>query len=218
MFAKLRMCFGALIVSASWITVPAWGATVTTLPDGPAGGTAIDLKVDDFERLGNCGGGGSVVNDGCSVVTKADPAAPHAFGRFDPPPSTYWIDSQDIDKLKWTVMAPVSFSSMTFALTDAHDQKDSHFVMSFLEDGTWTPIWEIATEQQNGNLFWLTVDFGKAITAAEFMFSTKSEPGYDGYGISQVTVAPAPVPVPAAAVLLASGLALMAGFRRRTRR
>lgn len=218
MLTKVRMCFGALVVSASSVIAPAWGATVITLPDRPSGGTAIDLKVEDFERIGNCGGGGSVVNDGCSVIMKADPAAPHAYGRFDPPPATYWIDSQDIDELKWTVTAPVSFTSMTFALTDAHDQDNSHFVMSFLEGGVWTPIWEIATKQQNGNLFWLTVDFGTAITAAEFLFSTKSEPGYDGYGISQLTVAPAPVPVPAAAVLLASGLALMAGLRRRTRR
>lgn len=218
MLAKVRMYFGALVVSAASLAMPAWGATVTTLPAGPEGGIAIDLKVEDFERLGNCGGGRSVVNDGCSVVLKADPAAPHAYGRFDPPPATDWIDSQDIDKLKWTVTAPVSFTSMTFALTDAHDQKDSHFIMSFFEGGAWTPIWEIATRQQNGNLFWLTVDFGKAITAAEFLFSTKTEPGYDGYGISQVSIAPAPVPVPAAAVLLASGLALMAGLRRRARR
>ncbi|MGR3403736.1 hypothetical protein [uncultured Paracoccus sp.] len=209
--------FGVVAVSAMSFVTPGWSATVTALSGTPAGGTAIDLLASDFERIGSCGGGKSVVNDGCSVVIKNDPAAPHAYGRFDPPPQDYWIDSQDIDELKWIVNSPVSFSSLTFALTDAYDQDESRFVMSYNEAGTWTPIWEIAEKQKNGNLYWLKVDFATSVSTAEFLFSTKNAAGYDGYGISSLSVSPSlsPVPVPPSALLLLSGAMLMAGLRWR---
>lgn len=207
---------GAAVLAAVSTLAPVWGATLTVLPDAPTEGTIVALSVDDFDRIGNCGGGGSVVNDGCSTIVKNDPLAPHAFGRFDPLGQS-WIDSQDIDLLKWTVTAPVAFTSMTFAMTDAHDQLRSHFAMSFNQGGTWTPLWDIPTQLSNGNLFWLKVDFGEQVTMAEFMFSTKVGDGFDGYGISnlRVTEVPAPIPVPPAALLLASGTVLIGGLRRR---
>ncbi|WP_265501121.1 hypothetical protein [Paracoccus beibuensis] len=215
MIASARTYLGAAVLLAGFNTVPAWSATVTVLSGGPAGGTAVDLKVSDFERLGNCGGGGSVVNDGCSVVVKSDRLAPHASGRFDPPPQNYWIDSADIDKLKWTVNSSTPFTSLAFALTDAHDQKNSHFSMSFNDDGKWTSIWDIPSRLPNSNLFWLMVDFGKEVTSADLMFSTRLN---DGYGISDVTIdSPAPVPVPSAALMLMSGAAFLSFFRRRNK-
>lgn len=45
--------------------------------------------------------------------------------------------------------------------------------MSYMDNGTWTPIWNIATRKNNGNLYWLSVDFGKAVNEAVFLFSTK---------------------------------------------
>ncbi|WP_347139728.1 VPLPA-CTERM sorting domain-containing protein [Paracoccus sp. SSK6] len=185
------------------------------MPGAPAGGTPVDLTVDDFERVGNCGGGAAVINDGCSVVVKTDPSTPDAMGRFDPL-GKYWIDSQDINDLKWTVSSEEAFTSMTFALTDAHDQLDSFFTMFFDDGGSWDPIWNIATQKSNASLYWLSVDFGKAVNEAVFLFSTKVEPGYDGFGISALTLEKlAPVPLPPAALLLGSGTMLMAGLRRR---
>jgi hypothetical protein len=215
MLTSIRMAFGAASICAVSMIAPAWGATVTEVSGPPTGGTIIDLHTDDFERLGNCGGGGSVVNDGCSVVMKDNPTAPHAYGRFDPPPASYWIDSQDIDELKWTIKAPVSFTSLTFALTDAHDQANSHFDLYYNPAGTWTSIWNIATRQANGNLYWLTVDFADAVASAEFRFSTKVGAGYDGFGLSQLTVSPSPIPAPPAAVLLLTGGVAFAGLRGR---
>lgn len=207
---------GSALLSASILAAPAWSATVTVLPGAPAGGSPIDLTVGDFERIGNCGGGGSVVGDGCAAIVKTDPAAPDAFGRFDPL-GDYWIDSQDINELKWTVRSPTAFTALSFALTDAHDQLDSFFTMSFDGGGNWTPIWDIAARRDNANLYWLSVDFGQAMTEVAFLFSTKVRPGFDGYGISalSITPAPAPVPLPPAGLLLASGTLLIVRLRKR---
>ncbi len=206
---------GAIAVSVAVTVAPAWGATVTLLPNAPTVGKAIDLSVDDFERVGNCGGGRSVVNDGCSVVIKADPAAQDAYGRFSQPPSDYWIDSQDIDELKWTVASANAFTSLTFALTDAYDQANSNFSMSYNQANTWEPLWKITNRQANGNLVWLTINFDEAITTAMFLFSTKVGADYDGFGISNVSISPSPVPLPSAALLLLSGVALLGGFCRK---
>lgn len=218
MFILLRFPLFGIVAAACLMAAPSWSASVTALPGAPTGGTIIDLVVDDFERLGNCGGGGSVVGDGCSAIVKTDPAAPDAFGRFDPL-GNYWIDSQDINELKWTVRSPDAFTSMAFALTDAHDQLNSFFVMSFLDGATWTPVWDIATRKDNANLYWLSVDLGEAVNEAVFRFSTKVVPGFDGYGISSLTVStPAPIPVPPAALLLGTGALAMAGLRRKKSR
>lgn len=214
MLFESRFSLAGLALAAC-LASPAWSATVNVLPNAPTGGTVIDLVVDDFDRAGNCGGGGSVVGDGCSAIVKTDPNAPDAFGRFDPL-GNYWIDSQDINELRWTVSSPDAFTSLTFALTDAHDQLNSFFQMFFDDAGSLTQIWDIATQQDNANLYWLSVDFGTARNEATFQFSTKVEPGYDGYGISALSVqSPAPVPAPPAAVLLGSGALVIAGLRRR---
>lgn len=214
MFAKFRNGIVAGAVSVCALMSPVWAATVTVLSDAPQGGMAIALQTDDFQRIGNCGGGFSVVGDGCSVVKKYDPTAEDAYGRFDPP-DNYWIDSQDIDELAWTVTAPTAFTSMSFALTDAHDQQNSFFSMFYDDGDGWSEIFSIPDRLANGNLFWLTVDFGEAVEFARFLFKTKVGNGYDGFGISELTVAP--VPLPPAAALLASGAALLAGLRRRRR-
>ncbi len=214
MFTKVRLSFAGFVV-ATCLASPSWAATVSVLSEAPSEGTAINLVVEDFERVGNCGGGGSVINGGCSVVVKDDPDAPHAYGRFDPL-GDYWIDSQDINELKWTVTSPQAFTSMTFALTDAHDQLNSFFTMAMQDGNSLTQIWSIPAKKNNANLYWLSVDFGEARNEAVFQFSTKVIPGFDGYGISSLSVqSPAPVPAPPAAILLGSGAMLIASLRRR---
>jgi hypothetical protein len=214
MFTDVRFSLAGFVVVAC-LASPSWAATVSVLSEALTEGTAINLVVGDFERVGNCGGGASVINGGCSVVVKDDPKALHAYGRFDPL-GDYWIDSQDINEMKWTVTSPQAFTSMTFALTDAHDQLNSFFTMAMQDGGSLTQIWSIPAKKDNANLYWLSVDFGEARKKAVFQFSTKVLPGFDGYGISSLSVqSPAPVPAPPAAILLGSAAMLMASLRRR---
>ena len=58
----------------------------------------------------------------------------------------------------------------------------------YWDGGAWTEIWDIATRQANGNLYWLMVEFAAPVTAAEFLFSTKVGYGFDGYGNIDVAV------------------------------
>ena len=210
----VQACCCAAALAVTVVGAPAWSASVRVLPDAPTGAMPLELNVSDFQRVGDCGDGVSVVNNGCSTVIKRDPEAPHAFGRFDPLTNDYWIDSQDIDELKWTVKSAVPFSSLIFALTDAHDQPDSHFVMSVQEGGSWTPIWDIPNRLENGNLFWLSVDFDKPMTSVALLFSTRLD---DGYGIRAASVSdqPAPVPLPASAAFLLAGIGGLAMLRRK---
>ena len=218
MLTTLRAYVAAPAAALFLLSAPVFSASVTVLPNAPETGTVVDLQVSDFQRVGNCGGGYSVINDGCSVVMKSDPTTKDAYGRFDPQNHGYWIDSQDIDELKWTVTSQTAFTSLTFALTDAHDQDNSHFTMSYYDGDSWSPIWGIATKQENGNLFWLSIAFDAPVTMAELLFSTKVGGGYDGYSISSVSIQPAPVPLPPAALLMLSGGAALAGLRRWKRR
>jgi hypothetical protein len=196
------------------LAAPAGAATITEVA-GPGTGTKLALNVVDFAASGLCGFGKSVINDGCSVVKKADPTATHAYGRFDPLGGEWW-DSQDLAFVDWAVKSDVAFTSLTFALTDAFDQRpapkfgllDSNFALAV--DGT---LWSIAARQANANLKWLTVEFGEAVTSANLHFFTRTN---DGFSISSATVAP--VPIPAGVWLLGTGIAAFFGLRRKAAR
>lgn len=212
--SRVRTCCCVVALAATTISAPAWSATVRVLSDAPQGSTPLELSVSDFRRLGDCGGGESVINSGCSPVVKRDPEAPDAFGRFDPLTDDYWIDSQDIDELKWTINSSTPFYSLIFALTDAHDQPDSHFEMFVDNGGSWTPIWNIPNRLEDGNLFWLSVDFAEPLTSTALLFSTRLD---DGYGIraASLSTQPAPIPLPASAAFLLAGVGGLAALRRR---
>jgi hypothetical protein len=196
------------------LAAPAGAATITEVA-GPGTGTKLALAAGDFKGIGTCGFGRSVINDGCSPAAKSDPTADHAYGRFDPLGGEWW-DSQDLAFVDWTVHSGTAFTSVTFALTDAFDQKaspkfgllDSNFALAV--DGT---LWSIAERQANASINWITVDFGKAVTSASIHFFTRTN---DGFSISSATVAP--VPLPAAAWLLLGGLGALFGLRRKAAR
>jgi hypothetical protein len=186
------------------------GAVSITEVGGAGGGAPMAADPSAFVGSGACGSGGSVINDGCSVVVK-NAESPRPAGRFDPFGDSC-IDSQDRAELVWTVRSDTPFQNVRFALTDAFDQPDetrwggaSHFSMT-VGDAVWT----IASQEADGTLHWLDVLLDAPTTEVEIGFHTRLN---DGFGVRQARLAP--IPLPAGGFLVAVGAGSLMAMRRR---
>lgn len=206
-----------IVLLVGLMAFPAHAAVISEV-GGPGAGTAIALDPTAFVGSGECGYGGSVINDGCSVTIK-NAASPVPYGRFDPFNGD-WIDSQDLAHVVWTIENALPFTSITFALTDAFDQLPSPILgESFFSLLAGEAEWKIASRELDGTLHWLEVLLDAPTTSLELTFQTRLN---DGWGVSHATIKPdghvtpvTPVPLPAAGLLLLGGLGLLAGVRRR---
>lgn len=206
----MRFALLALLLAA-----PAGAVTINEV-SGPGSGSPVNMDPADFVGSGPCGSGGSVVNDGCSVVLKnAD--SPRTSGRFDPFGGA-WIDSQDRPDIVWTVKGSTPFGSVRFALTDAFDQlpADRFGGESFFSLGAGDAFWSIASREADGTLHWIEVLLDAPATRVDLAFHTRLN---DGWGLRQASVSPflAPVPLPAAGLLLLGGLGALVAVGRRAR-
>lgn len=185
---------------------PLWSATITVDSD-PVAGVAYGLNTSEFAKTSTlCGSGESVVNDGCSVVLKDNPDAPHAYGRFDPFGGS-WIDSQDIGTLRWDVKADVAFTSFSFAMTDMVDQPNTWMSVTTDKGG----LWETTTRLTNGALHWFTILLDAPSDSLAITIDTRHN---DGYGLSAASTLP--IPLPAGAWLMLAGVAALIAAQRRT--
>lgn len=195
-------------VLALLLAAPAAASTLTEV-SGPGRGSALDPDPSAFVGYGECGSGGSVVGDGCSVVVK-DGDSPNPSGRFDPFGGA-WIDSQDRGEIVWTIKRAEPFQSVRFALTDAFDQGPSATLgASFFSITVENAGWTIPEREPNGTLHWLELLLDAPTTEAQLAFHTRLN---DGWGVRQASVAP--IPLPAGGLLLLGGLGLLGGLRRR---
>lgn len=163
-----------LFLVAALAAQPALAATIT-LDGPPAIGTATPLLPSDFKGSGLAGSGRSVDGDGLGWAVNSPKGA--AYGRYDPRGGDF-IDSQDRALSVWTYTRPDSaaFNTLTFALTDANDQRNSHF--SLAAAGTRTSI---ASRESSGTLHWVRITLDAAVRELKVVFRTKLN---DGFGIS----------------------------------
>jgi hypothetical protein len=158
------------------------GAPVTAatiILDGPpAIGPSTRLLPSDFVGYGTSGSGLSVVSDGRSWMVNPSTAA--AFGRYDPRGGDV-IDSQDRRATVWTYARPDSaaFDTLSFALTDARDQRNSYFAIA--AGGAKTAIRQ---REANGTLHWVTIQLPEAVRSLRVKFATRLN---DGFGLASAT-------------------------------
>lgn len=170
-----------LAFAAMLLATPATAASITESDLLITGGERVDWT---FESYGVAGTGRSVIGDG-RPVQKSNPNAPHAFGRSNPYGGS-WTDSQDGDKFKLKVTSDERFSSLTFALTDAFDQKKHReFSKSHFEIRAKGASWEIPKRQKNGTANFIEINFLKPVRKVTARIFTRQN---DGFGISNVCV------------------------------
>ncbi len=172
---------------------------------GASGG--LSTNVGSFSASGPAGSGEASCGDHSSAQVKK-PTTPHPFGRFDRE-GLGWLDSNDLTHVDWTVDIGAQVRSVSFLLTDAHDQPNSHFRID--AEGS---SWALAQRQANGGMHHLTILFDTPTLAPVISFHSGHN---DGWGISEVTVQPVPVPGALVAALTGVGLLGAAGLRRRRR-
>ncbi len=171
-----------------------------------ASGSVMSTNVGTFRSSGAAGSGAA----SCGVKTTAQvktPATPHPYGRFDPD-GIGWIDSNDLPEMVWKVDIGRPVRGVSFQLTDAHDQANSHFRIR-----SAGAVWRIADREENGTSHLITILFDEPTDNPRIRFLTRHN---DGYGITQVSVAP--VPLPAGLLLAGTGVAALTAIGRRRRK
>lgn len=171
---SLVVCL-ALSVAAA----PALAATISE--NGPGTGTPLELKLEEFTRLGACGSGLSIIGDSCTGPVFG-PDGEKPFGRHSPSGGKF-VTSRDTDRMRWDVRFGRA-NEITFAITDANDQPDNRAegpsFFNFTVDGATASI----EKSPNANLRWFTVAFERVRTRAVFLFESGLN---DGFAVSDVT-------------------------------
>lgn len=205
---------------ASLLAGPSLAATITisNTPFTPVIGTpdnfadfsachqrgALSTDVGTFSAGGRAGGGGAV----CGRHDSGQVRNGENYGRD----GEAYLDSNDVSKLKWTL--PKTTRAVQFVLQDVNDRPGTKgFALSA---GSVT---KTIGRQANGALNYVTVLFDANDDRSIGMHMQRGTlPGFDGFGLTAVTVTPAPVPLPASALLLAGGIGTLivaGGLRRR---
>lgn len=172
-----------------------------------------DTNVGRFATLGGHGTGASAIDGGRSLAVRQDD--PFRWGRQDTSGADgKWLDSNDTYGLKWEAGGGPAFNSLAFLLTDV---ADAGARFSLKVGGTvYSDLLGADGKLGNGTIHLVRILLPEAVSS--LTLEMRHDRLNDGFGIDGATVAKiAPIPVPPAAALLLTGIAALAGFRRRQR-
>ena len=140
------------------------------------------------------------------------------WGRYDTddlpaaPLDNHWLDSNDTHGMRWEIDGVGAFNALAFFIADAADVGAKFSIK--VGDTLFSDILGANGRTANGNINFVRILLPQSVTSLTVELS--HDILNDGFGIDGAMVAEvAPIPVPLSAVLLATGLAALAGLRRR---
>lgn len=166
--------------------------------------------VGRFVAAGGTGHAGDTIDGGTALEVRND--NPLRSTRFDTGGGSNWLDSNDTLGMSWEVGGLPKFNALAFLLTDVADQ-GAKFSINI--GGT---LFESAigdgSRLADGGIYLVKILLPETVSALSIaMLNDKLN---DGFGIDRAMVARiAPVPVPPAALFILTGIAGLAGLRRR---
>ena len=168
-------------------------------------------SVGNFSSFGPAGSGHSVVGDGASLQVRNDSTMP--WGRYTTSPvlGGNWLDSNDNLGMRWEIGGIGTFDSLAFFVLDAADVGGKFSLK--VGDTLFSNLAGAGGKLKNGNIQFVRIMLSEAVNhlTVELMHDRTN----DGFGIDGAAVGIAPIPLPPAAFLLLTGIAGIAGLRRR---
>jgi hypothetical protein len=172
-------------------------------------------KVGSFSAQGTTGSGRSSINGGSKLQVRNDNTM--RWGRYntDTPAADMignnWLDSNDNQKMKWDVEGTGKFNTIAFFLTDIADVGGKFSIK--VGDTRFSDL-AGGKRLKNGNLHFVLITLEEAVK--HISVTLMHDRSNDGFGLGGAVVGNvAPVPLPPAGALLLTGIAAVAGLRRR---
>ena len=180
--------------------------------NGTSGTSNPTTSVGTFSSAGGHGTAGDTINGGTSLEVRND--NPLRSTRFNTSVGggSNWLDSNDTYGMNWEVGGLPKFNAVSFLLTDVADQ-GAKFSMTI--GGTlFEHVIGDGTRFADGGIYLVRILLPDTVNALSIAMT--NDILNDGFGIDRVMVAHiAAVPLPPAALLLLTGIAGIAGLRRR---
>jgi hypothetical protein len=176
-----------------------------------------NTNVGAFTGIGHGFKGHSSVDGGTKTQIRSDTTFPWA--RYDADlsaPGPNWLDSNDVRTLKWDVKGSGAFDTIGFFLLDATDRGGRFSIK--VGDQRFSDL-AGGKRLANGNVYFVRITLDAAVEDITIRMGHNHVK--DGFGLDNIVLGnsagPAPVPVPPAMALLFTGIAALAGLRRRRR-
>ena len=206
----------ALLARDTFMTGPAVGEEFENFTACNGSNSLSCANGTIITSVGTFTGIGPAITNGASQVLPKDKivvrtSVPAPFGRFNTTPgagSANWLDSNDLNGILWTLVAPGTtyFDKIAFFLTDLDDVGNVRFSIQ-ANGGAAVERTGVAGD---GRLHLVTMRFDTGITNLSIRMVNGAG---DGFGFDGARVAA--VPVPAAGFLLLGALGGLAAMRRR---